>query len=319
MPFELKKRTRQPTTLHTTPTVAAATAPSPATDDIDWIETKTPDNKTPAVEDLFGDELDDIITGVTPKQSSESNVAFWLRATTQHNPLPLGPQIPPQVTSASLSTAKRPVGQSDHVLREVLRTLKLCTDNPPIRPSTVNWEEAVKHITLFTADFEDVLLTQAGPRASPRQANLMVDLPACCFGTDCVGLTQRIQGFNDTTPGVILMSCMTPDELRHLYETGRKPKVPLPCLLCIRYTQGKLFENICCGDIQIHQSITTQIFYNKVDEPNGYLSQYVHVPNKSRWDGTRLPIAKFLPNLLHAFQMKEGHWCISQERMRFFV
>jgi hypothetical protein len=310
------------------PVVAAAATQSSM--DVDWVDD--------VAESLFADTtggggggggvaaVDDVKEAY--RRPGEDDTSYWVRRTTTTNPLPLTNAVPDlEATLATLNTAQRPVtaGQSDHVLKEVLRVLRLC-----MHPSSAKDKEAsasssevvashVRDMPLYTADFEDQLLVEAGRRSSPTNPGLLVDAPACSFGEECVVNTHYhlIAGLDK---GCILMSAMTPAELHTLYETGRKPKVVFPCICCIRYVQSKLVENIACGDAVLEADVVVQLFYNDVDKPNGYHRAFCHVPDGTRWDGTRRPFAMFLPALLRGEKDPVDHkWRIRQDRMRFFA
>lgn len=263
------------------------------------------------------------------KRPDETDIDYWVRRTTEENPLPLSSTIPPQASTRSLSTPSKPIprAHSDHIIKQVLHAIRFCANSQQREKldkinTSFDVEKYIRDMPLYTADHEEQLLYEAGSRPSPLNPGLRIDVPPCVFNEECVVRSRAnlIPGFEaNGGQGFVMMRAMTPAQLKTLYTTGRKPDDPFSCLCCTRYILSMLVENVGCADLQLDKNTVVQLFYNEVDTPNGYRKELMHLPNESRWDGTRRPFAKFIPGALRAeFDKKVGKWRIDQRLMRFF-
>ena len=198
----------------------------------------------------------------------------------------------------------------------------------PLGP-TLNDQELLHHalregredrrllLPVLTASFESRLLAESGtfPLAPGGRT---VSYPPCRWGAECVGMTEKIDGF-PAGRGAVLTALMFPTEYEALLSHGRAPGNPRPCILCCRYYSTDyvltLQPNYARVD-GVHPYVV-QCYRNLVDEPDGYLGQCVLKPSTTRFEGFVDPIATFRRSFLRAVRdpQQNGRWVIDQSAM----
>ena len=288
-------------------------------DAMDWIESTS----SLKAEDIMAQEVDDLFSAsnaapvrhVPDESKHENPVDYFVRTTVSLNskPFAAATELRRAASAPSVSTQTR----AKHVIETTFEGLRLCMPtNKGVVSSGVDLETYDRNLPLYTAQHETELLVQAGTRP---MGHLKVTLPPCSLLDSCVGKTHAslIQGM--PPGGFVLMCAMGPDQFKTLVESNRPPSVLLPCILCMRYMQGLLVENISTGETILPMNVVIQTYKNEKDTESGYLAPLMHMPSADRWNGLRQPVARFLPSALTAYQDPlSGLWRINQDPMRFF-
>lgn len=111
-------------------------------------------------------------------------------------------------------------------------------------------------------------------------------LPPCMFGAACVASTYPIEGL---TEPIVLMRTMSPTQLARLLATNEQPPGRAPCVLCHRnaveeyvyYVRAMAMQPPAHATLQLehaHPDEVLQLWCNKVDCDDGYVSRYVLRP-----------------------------------------
>lgn len=291
-------------------------------DDMDWIEStsslKAEDIMAQEVDDLFSSSVSAPPVRHVPDESKHENpVDYFVRTTVSLNSKPFAAATELRRAASVPSVSSSTQTRAKHVIETTFEGLRLCMPtNKGVVSSSVDLETYDRNLPLYSAQHETELLVQAGTRP---MGHLKVTLPPCSLLDSCVGKTHAslIQGM--PPGGFVLMCAMSPDQFKTLVESNRPPSVLLPCILCMRYMQGLLVENISTGETILPFNVVIQTYKNEKDTESGYLAPLMHMPSADRWNGLRQPVARFLPSALTAYQDPlNGLWRINQDPMRFF-
>jgi hypothetical protein len=191
-----------------------------------------------------------------------------------------------------------------------LYTANLLSDTGPLKET-----EMLNIITYVSAEHESACMRQAGSYISP-EAGFTIHTPACANGVHCIARSDRIQGFErDNLPGVVLMTYMTPEDLRSHCETGRVPKSIHPCVLCRRHLLTNAALNFRAKGLEWPRESVIHGHRNSVDKPGGYHTEYCLVPSQSKWNGIMFPVASYRMDKLRAVKDRNGVWWIDQSSM----
>jgi hypothetical protein len=293
----------------------------PFDDDMDWVESTS----SLKAEDIMAQEVNDLFSSSSPpvrhvpdESKHESPVDYFVRTTVSLNSKPFAAAT--ELRRAASAPSNVSATRAKHVIETTFEGLRLCMPtNKGVMSSSsaaADLETYDRNLPLYTAQHETELLVQAGTRP---MGHLKVTLPPCSLLDSCVGKTHAslIQGM--PPGGFVLMCAMSPDQFKTLVESNRPPSVLLPCILCMRYMQGLLVENISTGETILPMNVVIQTYKNEKDTESGYLAPLMHMPSSDPWNGLRQPVARFLPSALTAYQDPlNGLWRINQDPMRFF-
>lgn len=151
---------------------------------------------------------------------------------------------------------------------------------------------SVPGLTRHTWEHDQSLLCEGGvSRPSRLKKHLTVRTPACMFGFNCMGFKGYLPGTKDTN-GLVLMSYMSPVELRKFETTGIAPRERRQCLLCYWTLVGILSLNVPMGKLSLSHDIIIQKHYNLFDQPHGYRKEFCIHPDSQRYNGLQMPLAR---------------------------
>ncbi len=162
------------------------------------------------------------------------------------------------------------------------------------------------------ADFESTLLAEAGNRMDVH--GVIRNFPVCRYKDNCVGSLIKIPGLDDK---VQLTALMYPDEYAEFLKNGTVPRIARPCILCCRFILvdwditcrellmlGKQGHLRLSDDKAWHMQSTQvmQLYFNTLDRPGGYYSQYCVTPNPR--EPLLQPMVRLNRLLLRAFMFQ---------------
>jgi len=165
-----------------------------------------------------------------------------------------------------------------------------------------------------TAAYESALLLIAERRISPLRPGMLIDPPVCLNERNCVGVTQRLRGFEGWEEGMPLMSYLTHAEYDTLMKTGINPSTRRPCLLCYRYQLSYLILALSQSGTPMHQEMELPSFYNDVG-PGEYDPNFCHMPGEYVYIGFKRPCAAFRLDRLRVRRDAAGYRYVSQDEM----
>lgn len=174
------------------------------------------------------------------------------------------------------------------------------------------------------ADFESALLAEAKPTKLKDCDGVLRQFPLCRYKDKCVGSTVKIRGLNEK---IVLTALMFPHEYDKFLLDGTCPRVDRPCILCCRWIL--VDWDITCRDLlmrgkkgHVSQSSSSswhmkstqimQLFYNVMDRPGGYFSQYCLTPNAR--EPMIQPMVR-LNRLLLTAHKHNDRWYINQDAL----
>jgi hypothetical protein len=199
------------------------------------------------------------------------------------------------------------------------------------RDNGMSHDDLVNHLKtrrvvlpVFTAEFESQLLAESGCHVITMKSGHESEyiFPACCRGTDCVGITGLLPGFNKSVPGVVLTSMMTPEEYQVFLETKVAPRESRSCILCHRAHVTSFILSLRPNYRRVHgvsSGFSCQLYRNLCDEPGGYYKMFTLQPHPTRFEGIFDALVVFSRSRLWAFKDKtqNGRWVIDQSMMVF--
>lgn len=176
------------------------------------------------------------------------------------------------------------------------------------------------------ASFERLLLAESGTFKDPR-TNQTRTYPACAKGERCIGKLVKFRHL--PRQGVVFTALMYPEEYELFLQTGATPSHNRPCILCCR--EALVHWTIMCRadqmmggpgastpissmPWQMQQTQIRQLYYNSVDQPEGYQKDRVLMPSAN--EPLVHPLAMLCRTHLWAFQ-KHGRWFIDQSAIEW--
>lgn len=177
-------------------------------------------------------------------------------------------------------------------------------------------------LPLLTADFESVLLAEAGTFPVRMQSGRVdsFDFPACCRGDKCVGMTYSLHGFTAECPGVVLTALMMPTEYKLFMETHTAPQQKRCCILCARAHLVSFILTLRANQERlplVDRSFSCQLYRSTYDVPGGYNLSCMLIPAADCYEGLFDPVVGFFHSKLRAVRdpRQNLRWVIDQSAM----
>lgn len=198
-------------------------------------------------------------------------------------------------------------------------------------------------LPLFTAEYEASLLRQSGPSFCVT-ANKTVCYPPCVNGEQCIATQLPLQVRDlsgsesassqapqhdmkrDPTHALVLMQILYEDEHAALLATGSIHVEPRPCVLCMRYA---LYDFVLCyrsnrrdaeqgAQLDPGRIRLLQVYRSLVDEPGGYRSDQVVLPEPLCWEGFVDPFVAYRYSLLRVvYDTRSSCWFVDQRALLY--
>lgn len=155
---------------------------------------------------------------------------------------------------------------------------------------------------LRRASHESALLIPMGSYTSPLAPHLIIDIPGCARGKNCVGVSEDFaaepgSGVDATQTHFRLAAYMTEDEWRTLQLTGQRPSVVRCCALCERRIVSLVVTGLLSQCHVLPPGIASNTAYVLMDREDGYKREYCFTADSAPGTGIVAPYPMFMQNL----------------------
>ena len=262
--------------------------------------------------------------------SSSSSTSTTTKTTTTKTKKPIDPSIDTRVLPIQqervsiaylnhISPKPYQIAQNEAIMKSMIPVRYQITDANNAGLAREISNDLIRHksvvLPLLNATYSDMLLYECGKWPALKLDEktktwkpipyMIRTYPPCIYGNECVCMTYHFEAEDGSKPpGFICTQLIYPDEYAELFDNNSQPP-SRPCILCCRAKLTRLVaylrslkrtqstgKEVPESSWKLGEDQAFQMFREKMDTEDGFMSQYMLLPRHGEWEGFIDPVCQ---------------------------